>query len=170
MNVEYPVISFRPYIYIETICNISAPLSSCPFRIRSLDRCSWLNEPVKCMRPSPFVGWNEIRREACAEASTFRDLPAWMTWETSRFGALPLDCVVSVRRRTVCYYYYYYGNRYGFAGLGSAATSGPYRMKGAGGRDEIEGQAAPCTHPGSPLTCPRTHLVMTCPYPVIYIV
>lgn len=162
MNVEYPVISFkRPYI--ETIRNISAPLPSYPFRIRS--RSMQLVKPaIKCTRPLPFVGWNEIRREACAEASTFRDLPASMAWETSRICALPRGCAMSVCRRTDCYYCY--DNRHDLAGPGNAATSGPYRMEGAGGRDETEGRAAPCTHPGAPLTCPRTRPVVTCPCPV----
>lgn len=154
--------SFRPYI--TTIRDIAAPLPSYPSRIRS--RSIQLAKPaIKCMRPSLFVGWNEIRREACAEASTFRDLPAWMMLETSRLCALPRSCAVNVCRRTACYYYCY-DDRHGLVGPGSAATSGPYQMEGAGGRDETEGRAAPCTHPGSPLTCPRTHPAVTYPCPV----
>lgn len=117
------------------------------------------------MRPSPFVGWNEIRREACAEASAFRDLSARMTRETNRLRALPRDRVVGACRRTVCHYYYY-DNRHDLAA--SVAASKPYWMEGAGGRDGIERRAAPCTHPVPPLTCPRTHPAVTCLYPVYH--
>lgn len=102
-------------------------------------------------------------REACAEASAFRDLPARMTRETNRLRALPRDCVVGAGRRTVCHYYYY-DNRHDLAA--SVAASKPCWMKGAGGRDGTERRAAPCTHPVPPLTCPRTHPAVTCPYPV----
>lgn len=118
---------------------------------------------IKCMRPSLFVGWNEMRREACAEASAFQDLPARITRETNRLRALPRACVVDARWRTVCHYYYY-DNRHDLAA--NVEASKPYWMEGAGGRDETERRAAPCTHPVPPLTCPRTHPAVTCPYPV----
>lgn len=129
----------------------------------SRSMCNWAKPAIKCMRPSPFVGWNEMPREACAEASAFRDLPARMTQETNRLRALPRDYVVGARRRTACHYYYY-DNRHDLAA--SVAASKPYWMEGAGGRDETERRAAPCTHPVPPLTCPRIHPAVTCPYPV----
>lgn len=104
-----------------------------------------------------------MRREAYAEASAFQDLSARMTREANRLRALPRDCVVGARRRTVCHYYYY-DNRHDLAA--SVAAGKPCWMEGAGGRDGTERRAAPCTHPVPPLTCPRTHPAVRCPYPV----
>lgn len=160
--------------YAETIRNISAlsfyqtsipvfprVILSLKDHIFSIDVHNWLYKPViKCMKPSPFVGWNEMRREACAEAPAFRDLPARTTNYYLR--ALPRDRAVGARRRTVCHCYYY-DNRH-CDPAESVAAGKPYWMEGAGGRDGTERRAAPCTHPVAPLTCPRTHPAVTCPY------
>lgn len=108
-----------------------------------------------------------MRREAvCAGASAFRDLPAWTTRErTTRLPrALPRGCAAGVQR-TVCHCYYYDGRRdLAASGRALVASSGPCRLEGAGGRDETERQAAPCTHPVPPLTYPRARLAVMYPY------
>lgn len=86
-------------------------------------------------------------------------LPAWMTWETRRLPRRNPHriCALRICRRTVCCYCYC-DDRHDVAW--SAAASGLYRVEGAGGRDETEGRAAPCTHPVPPLTCPRARLAV----------